>query len=60
MVTGLPDAEDRRLFCQTLFNRLMFIYFLQRKGWLKFDGDPNYLHALWKGTSAREARRKLL
>lgn len=25
MVTGLPDDEERRLFCQTLFNRLMFL-----------------------------------
>ena len=33
------DAEDKRLFVQTLFNRLMFVYFLQRKGWLAFSGD---------------------
>lgn len=46
-IEGLPDDEQRRLFCQTLFNRLMFIYFLQRKGWLTFEGNPDYLHALW-------------
>lgn len=38
--------EKRRLFAQRLFNRLMFIYFLQKKGWLSFDGDKNYLQAL--------------
>ena len=42
------DEEDRRrLFVQTLFNRLMFVYFLQRKGWLEFRGDKDYLRALW-------------
>lgn len=46
MIEGVPDEEQRRLFCQTLFNRLMFIYFIQRKGWLAFEGDENYLSAL--------------
>ncbi len=48
-VTGFAGGEDdeRRLFVQTLFNRLMFVYFLQRKGWLKFRGDTDYLKALW-------------
>ncbi|MYB42521.1 MAG: hypothetical protein F4X76_10110 [Chloroflexi bacterium] len=48
-VTGFAEGEDeeRRLFVQTLFNRLMFVYFLQRKGWLKFRGDTDYLKALW-------------
>ncbi len=48
-VSGFADDEgaDRRLFVQTLFNRLMFIYFLQRKGWLDFRGDKDYLRALW-------------
>ena len=38
----------RRTFVQTLFNRLMFIYFLSRKGWLRLDGDADYLSALWQ------------
>ena len=41
------EAEHRKQFVQTLFNRLMFVYFLSRKGWLKFDGDTDYLNALW-------------
>ena len=41
------EREDRRLFVQTLFNRLMFVYFLQRKGWLSFQGDKDYVNALW-------------
>jgi hypothetical protein len=46
-VKGFPDENERRLFCQTLFNRLMFIYFLQRKGWLRFKDSTDYLHTLW-------------
>ena len=25
----------------------MFVYFFSRKGWLKFDGEANYLEGLW-------------
>jgi|CXWL01.1.fsa_nt_gi hypothetical protein len=46
MIKGVPSEESRRLFCQTLFNRLMFIYFLQQKKWLSLRGDTNYLRAL--------------
>ena len=52
LVRGFPETNDgreaKKLFVQTLFNRLMFIYFLSRKGWLKFQGNPDYLAALWK------------
>ena len=44
---GKADQGDKHLFTQTLFNRLMFVYFLSRKGWLKFNGDTDYLNALW-------------
>jgi type I restriction-modification system DNA methylase subunit len=40
------SAERRRLFTQRLFNRLMFLYFLQQKGWLRFQGDTDYLRRL--------------
>ena len=40
--------EDRRRFTQTMFNRLMFVYFLSRKGWLSFGSDTDYLNALWR------------
>ncbi len=57
---GDGDDEDKRTFVQTLFNRLMFVYFLSRKGWLRFaapavpgteaGAQPNadYLNALWQ------------
>ncbi len=51
LVKGFPDTDDgreeKKLYVQTLFNRLMFIYFLSKKGWLRFKGDPDYLAALW-------------
>ena len=40
------ENESKKLFVQTLFNRLMFIYFLSRKGWLSFRADRDYLNAL--------------
>ncbi|MCC6444986.1 MAG: Eco57I restriction-modification methylase domain-containing protein, partial [Armatimonadetes bacterium] len=45
---------DRRLFTQRLFNRLMFIHFLSKKGWLRFDGRTDYLNALWEGRDPEE------
>lgn len=47
MVQGVPD-ERKRLFTQRLFNRLLFIQFLQKKNWLRFQGSTNYLPTLWK------------
>lgn len=44
----LRDTERRRLFTQKLYNRLMFIAFIQKKGWLKFNGKTDYLSALWQ------------
>lgn len=54
-VKGVPKGEARRLYTQRLFNRLMFLYFIQRKGWLSFQGDRGYLRALFSAaTLARE------
>ena len=48
LIQGLSNQERKRLFTQRLFNRLMFIAFIQKKGWLKFNSDADYLPALWK------------
>ena len=45
------EQEAKKVFTQTLFNRLMFVYFVSRKGWLSFGGDRDYLNALWKDYS---------
>jgi len=41
-------GDDLRLFTQSLFNRLMFLRFIERKGWLSFPGQQGtrYLAAL--------------
>jgi hypothetical protein len=41
-IVGIDNARDRRWYASVLLNRLMFIYFLQRKGWLD-DGNREYL-----------------
>ena len=46
---GIPGKERKHLFTQRLFNRIMFIAFIQKKGsWLKLDGNTDYLSALWQ------------
>ena len=50
------DDEQQHLFTQTLFNRLMFVYFLSRKGWLKFRDNTDYLNALWRDYEAAPDR----
>ncbi|MDD9995381.1 MAG: Eco57I restriction-modification methylase domain-containing protein [Dehalococcoidia bacterium] len=61
-VTGFGSdeagKEEQRRFVQTLFNRLMFVYFLSRKGWLTFKGDKDYLNALWRDYQAAEGEHK--
>ncbi len=47
LVQGIADEEQKRLFTQRLLNRLLFIAFIEKKGWLKYDGDSDYLNALW-------------
>ena len=38
---GIPDADLQSWYVSVMLNRLMFIYFIQKKGFL--DGDPDYL-----------------
>ncbi len=38
---GIPDTEMQRWYASVMLNRLMFIYFIQKKGFL--DSDPHYL-----------------
>jgi hypothetical protein len=45
--------EELRLFTQTLFNRLMFLRFIERKGWLEFDGRHDYLRMLFAAPAIR-------
>ena len=40
-VEGLANATDKTWYASLMLNRLMFVYFIQRKGFL--DGNTNYL-----------------
>lgn len=46
---NIAPGDELRMFTQTLVNRLMFLRFLERKGWLKFKGREDYLRALYDG-----------
>ncbi len=40
-LTGIPNADMQKWYASVMLNRLMFIYFIQKKGFL--DSDINYL-----------------
>jgi type I restriction-modification system DNA methylase subunit len=40
-ITGLQNAAERQWYASLMLNRLMFVYFIQKKGFL--DDDPDYL-----------------
>jgi hypothetical protein len=40
-ISGIEDVADREWYASVMLNRLMFVYFIQRKGFL--DGDHDYL-----------------
>ena len=46
---GIPESEkeQRRLYTQRLFNRLMFLRFIEKKKWLTYNGDHDYLRTLF-------------
>ena len=48
-VEGIPESEkeQRRLYTQRLFNRLMFLRFIEKKKWLTYNGDHDYLRTLF-------------
>ncbi|MXV78441.1 class I SAM-dependent DNA methyltransferase [Candidatus Poribacteria bacterium] len=53
-VEGIPDSleEEKRLYTQRLFNRLMFLRFIEKKGWLTYNEDREYLRAMFDATEA--------
>ena len=62
-VEGIPEAEteQRRLYTQRLFNRLMFLRFIEKKkGWLTYNGNREYLRTLFDATEASETDENFL
>ena len=55
---SLPDKEPLRLFTQRLFNRLMFLAFVERKGWLRLGTRTDYLASLWDDYAAQRRTAK--
>lgn len=51
---SVKNAEMTRLYTQRLFNRLMFLYFIQKKGWLEYEGKKNYLRALFNAAEGKK------
>jgi hypothetical protein len=41
LIDGIEEFSDREWYASLILNRLMFVYFIQRKGFL--DGDRDYL-----------------
>ncbi len=51
-VKGINNTHDRRWYTSVLLNRMMFVYFLQRKRFLD-NGDLNYLQNKFKQSKPR-------
>lgn len=56
LIDGISDERDRRWYASVLLNRLMFVWFLQKKGFLD-DGDFDYLERKFSESQARGAER---
>ena len=53
-VKGIKDDTNRRFYTQRLFNRLMFLYFIEKKGWLSFEGSKKYLRSLFNAAKKND------
>lgn len=56
---ALSEDEDKKMFAQLLMNRLMFLRFVEIKGWLRFrdtqQGPQNYLKELFQAGPVRNS-----
>ena len=52
---GIPDKDLQRWYVSVMLNRLMFVYFIQKKGFL--DGDQDYLRNKLTASQARKKDR---
>ncbi|NLN91702.1 MAG: N-6 DNA methylase [Candidatus Hydrogenedens sp.] len=51
-VQGIQNEEQLHLFTQQLFNRLLFLSFIDKKGWLNLEGKGGYFDRLWHNYQA--------
>ncbi len=52
------NEEKKRLYTQRFFNRMMFIAFLERKGWMNFNSGKDYLRALFEDYDKNETNKR--
>lgn len=57
-VNGITEQGDREWYASLMLNRLMFVYFIQRKGFL--DGDVDYLKNRLKMVQERKGKDNFL
>jgi hypothetical protein len=55
-ISGLPDSKASSSYSTLILNRLMFIYFLQKKEFL--NGDPDYLRSCLDKVQGLKGRDK--
>ena len=53
-VTGIQSLGDREWYASVMLNRLMFVYFIQKKGFL--DGDTDYLRNRLRAMQQRSGK----
>jgi hypothetical protein len=57
-IKGITDQGDKGWYASLMLNRLMFVYFIQRKGFL--DGDPDYLKNRLKRVQQRQGKGRFV
>ncbi len=55
-IEGIQNTVDREWYASLMLNRMMFIYFIQKKGFL--DNDKDYLRNKLKHTQQKRGRNK--
>ena len=55
-IEGIEDKVNKEWYASLMLNRLMFIYFIQKKGFL--DNNINYLHDKLKETKKKKGENK--
>jgi len=57
-IKGITEQGDREWYASLMLNRMMFVYFIQRKEFL--DGDRNYLKNRLRAVQQRQGKGKFL
>jgi len=57
-IEGIDERADRDWYASLMLNRMMFVYFIQKRGFL--DGDPDYLRNRLKMVQERRGKDRFL